>query len=113
MARYVILEHDWPEQHYDLMLEVNHTLKTWRIARLFDAAEQEALQLPDHRLEYLNYEGPVSGNRGTVKRVQQGTCLISKRDEAEWNVELTGSAVRQIRLLQIDGLNWKLLVDAA
>ena len=30
-------------------------------------------QLPDHRLVYLDYQGPVSGNRGNVSRVLDGT----------------------------------------
>ena len=29
-------------------------------------------RLPDHRPLYLNYEGPISGDRGNVKRVQSG-----------------------------------------
>lgn len=30
-------------------------------------------QLPEHRLVYLDYQGPVSGNRGSVSRVLDGT----------------------------------------
>ena len=33
------------------------------------AAAFEAERLPDHRRVYLEYEGPVSSNRGTVRRV--------------------------------------------
>ncbi|WP_146439947.1 hypothetical protein [Crateriforma conspicua] len=31
-----------------------------------------ATRLPDHRTKYLEYEGPISGNRGSVRRVDSG-----------------------------------------
>jgi len=31
-----------------------------------------AKQLPDHRAIYLSYEGPISGNRGTVTQLLKG-----------------------------------------
>jgi hypothetical protein len=34
--------------------------------------EVTADKLPDHRLAYLEYEGPVSGDRGTVRRLDRG-----------------------------------------
>jgi hypothetical protein len=59
--------------HWDLMLESGDVLHTWALAaepapNLPIAAEQ----LPDHRLIYLDYEGPISGNRGTVTRWDAG-----------------------------------------
>jgi hypothetical protein len=45
--------------------------------------------LPDHRPEYLDYEGPVAGNRGRVRRLARGvvtalhTCACDR-------IELTG-----------------------
>ena len=35
-----------------------------------------ATRLPDHRLAYLEYEGPVSGNRGVVRRIDSGKYEI-------------------------------------
>ena len=32
--------------------------------------------LPPHRRAYLDYQGPVSGNRGHVRRIAAGNCLI-------------------------------------
>ena len=40
----------------------------------------EAVPLPDHRLFYLDYEGPVSGNRGTVSRWDQGYYQVLAED---------------------------------
>lgn len=82
MPRYVILRHEFPSghprgSHWDLMLEVNAVLKTWALSSLPAVGCQlEALQLPDHRLEYLDYEGDVSRDRGRVQRVDCGTYAL-------------------------------------
>jgi hypothetical protein len=73
MPRFVILEHDHPTLHWDLMLEAGETLQTWRLTAPPGGDAIEATQLGDHRHMYLDYEGPVSGNRGTVKRWDAGT----------------------------------------
>src|SRR5262245_19855613 len=71
--RYVILHHDHPAPHYDLMLEQGDTLRTWRLpvppssGQTLPAAASFA-----HRLAYLDYEGPVSGDRGHVLRWDRG-----------------------------------------
>ncbi|HZZ78671.1 MAG TPA: DNA polymerase ligase N-terminal domain-containing protein [Gemmataceae bacterium] len=74
MPRFVILEHDHPSLHWDLMLEAGDVLQAWRLAAPPTESDAvEATQLGDHRRAYLDYEGPVSGNRGTVKRWDAGT----------------------------------------
>ena len=81
--RFVFLFHDGFDvstraPHYDLMLESNGVLKTWALAEdpfqrsSAGHAKQNAKKLPDHRVMYLDYEGPVSDNRGTVSRVARG-----------------------------------------
>jgi hypothetical protein len=71
--RFVILEHDHPVVHWDLMLDGGAALQTWRLAQapVFDVWI-DATALGDHRRAYLDYEGPVTGNRGTVKRWDAG-----------------------------------------
>ena len=60
--------------HFDLMLETEEGLRTWAMGLLPTAGKScGAIELPLHRAEYLTHEGPVSGGRGTVKRVMQGT----------------------------------------
>src|SRR5437764_266524 len=74
MPRYVILEHDHPRRHWDLMLEAGGALCTWRLeAWPRDGVQIRAELIGDHRLAYLDYEGPVSGNRGRVERRDEGT----------------------------------------
>jgi hypothetical protein len=79
MPRFVILEHDHPFLHWDLMLESGDVLRTWRLRAKPQASpplavlQVSAELLGDHRKAYLDYEGPVSGNRGHVKRWDAGT----------------------------------------
>ena len=62
MPRYVILEHETTGgSHFDFMLETGGTLKTWSISQPpLNGVEMDAEALPDHRLAYLDYEGPIS-----------------------------------------------------
>ena len=79
MPRFVVLRHEFPESasrqsHWDVMFETEGALRTWAIRRMPDESEsQSADALADHRLEYLTYEGPVSGERGSVTRWDAGT----------------------------------------
>ncbi len=73
MGRFVILEHNWDGVHWDLMLERGEVLRTWAIdAPIVAGVELPARALADHRRLYLEYEGPISGARGTVRRVEEG-----------------------------------------
>jgi hypothetical protein len=55
------------------MLDQGELLATWALP-LPPALEHvlPARALPDHRRDYLDYEGPVSGNRGSVVRWDEG-----------------------------------------
>jgi hypothetical protein len=91
MARFVILEHDQPHRHYDLMLQAGDVLWTWRLPRLPQVGDVlDAERVSDHRLVYLEYEGPISGNRGTVIRREQGTLTWLRQEENCVEVRLDG-----------------------
>ena len=95
MPRFVILEHDWPRRHWDLMLEAGGRLRTWRLtAPLAAGAEVEAEPIGDHRVHYLDYEGPVSGNRGSVVRWDQGDFEWRRNDSESVAVNLAGLRCR-------------------
>ncbi len=77
MPRFVILRHTVPRDslrgdHWDLMFEIGGVLRTWAVDGLPAAGSVAALRLPDHRLAYLNLEGEISGNRGSVTRWDRG-----------------------------------------
>jgi len=74
MPRFVILKHDHPSLHWDFMLEAGQVLRTWRLHAPPTAGNPcEVSHSFDHRLVYLDYEGPISGGRGSVKRWDNGT----------------------------------------
>ena len=75
-GRFVVLEHDHPTLHWDLMLEVDGVLRTWRLASPPTLGVVAGQPLADHRLVYLDYEGPISGARGAVQRWDRGTYLL-------------------------------------
>jgi len=81
MPRFVILRHDAPRGlHFDFMLERGGVLVTWALREPPEpGAEITGEALFDHRLEFLDYQGPLSGGQGSVTRWDRGTF-----DEIEW-----------------------------
>ena len=47
-----------------------------------------ATRLANHRLEYLDYEGPVSGDRGNVVRILAGECFLRCQADDEFGFDL-------------------------
>jgi hypothetical protein len=77
--RYAILHHTGvPAPHYDLVFELTPggRLATWRSPDWPVQSGTLVERLADHRLAYLDYEGPVSDNRGHVARVLGGTLRL-------------------------------------
>ena len=111
MPRFVILEHDHPFLHWDLMLEAGAVLQTWRLAAAPDVgvAPIEATALGDHRALYLDYEGPVSGKRGTVKRWDAGVFTETPASTAATRILiLEGMRVfGRCRLRHVEGSSWR------
>ena len=112
--RFVILRHDSPQGvHFDFMLESGGAMKTWSLAQPPQAGMEIACEaLPDHRLAYLDYEGPISGGRGSVARWDRGVFTIQRQSEAEWVVELTGERLAGKAILcrsADDPKRWRLL----
>ena len=73
MPRFVVLEHDWPTRHWDFLLEAGDVLRAWRLLAEPGAGTVLAEPNADHRLLYLDFEGPLSGGRGRVWRWDAGT----------------------------------------
>jgi len=74
MPRFALLRHDSPRgRHWDLLLEFGPVLRTWELTELpRPGREMVCRALPDHRPVYLDYEGPISGGRGSVVREEGG-----------------------------------------
>ena len=87
--RYVVLHHTgYGEPHYDLMFETaaGSPLATWRSATWPTISNLTALA--DHRSAYLDYEGPVSNNRGQVRRAVAGTHTILEHTPQRLHIQL-------------------------
>lgn len=112
MPRFVILEHDHPFLHWDLMLECGEVLRTWRLtAAPAPGLCVSAKAIGDHRRAYLDYEGPVSGNRGKVMRWEWGEYageLPAEIDAGEQvEIELRGGKHQgRARLQHVTANEW-------
>ncbi|MFO0916183.1 MAG: DNA polymerase ligase N-terminal domain-containing protein [Pirellulales bacterium] len=119
-GRFVIHYHQLPPDsprpsHWDLMFELHGQLATWALERPPTEAHPETInarRLDDHRLAYLDYEGPVSGGRGTVTRYDSG--------DFDWSWPATTRASGSLRGQRLQGtfqlvaqtdepLNWQFL----
>jgi hypothetical protein len=137
MPRFVLLYHDCPPDyerasHWDFMLESGDVLRTWALERLphdWQAARSRtsvvypncpslaadntvaAMQLSDHRRDYLEKEGLLSGGRGTVIRVAAGTYGSEDEMPGNWQVVLASDEIATIVLLlqsEADEKRWTL-----
>lgn len=109
MPRFVVLEHDHPVLHWDLMLECGPVLRTWRLAEPPAAGKTiHAEALADHRLHYLDYEGPVSGGRGCVKGYLGGTYDLVSETPDMIEVDCHSDSTARLKLTRIRDNDWYL-----
>ena len=86
--------------HWDLVVEVpgQERLATWRLSEnpIGMGAAIAAERIADHRRIYLEYEGPLSGGRGWVRRVDGGDAQLCISGDIEGQVllELHGHLLR-------------------
>jgi hypothetical protein len=110
--RFVILHHRLDHgEHWDLMLEQGEVLLTWQLLR--DPTDPAGYPIParrigDHRKAYLDYEGPLTGDRGTVRRVDSGTVEFEENTPQYCRFMLGGNRLWGTFLLRQDAQGWTL-----
>jgi hypothetical protein len=111
MPRFVLLRHECPPDfkpsHWDFMLEAEGVLRTWELHELptswlaaiaephsTETRSVAATRLADHRMVYLDYEGPLTENRGSVSRVAAGSFEVIDSSSQHLAVALRGAALQ-------------------
>ena len=90
------------------MLEKEAGLRSWRLSREADVGGKiDAIPLPEHRIAYLDYEGPVGGNRGSVTRWDFGNYQTLTESVGFLEVELQGNRLKgRATIVRRDDGNW-------
>lgn len=121
-----------PADHFDWLIETpyppgttptddDRTLLCFRCAQRPDIliARGEpftAERLADHRRLYLHYEGELSDNRGTVKRVAKGLVLLYMQNSDCFWIETRfagdGYCILAVMRLAVQGASWRFTPEA-
>jgi hypothetical protein len=125
VLRFALLRHTLPEgserlSHWDLLLERDGVALTWALEVLpapwQPGAKDDcvvARRLADHRLLYLDFEGPLSNDRGHVARLAWGGCqwLCHSRERMEVQLTCAAWTVHSLLIPTDNGDEWHLTVQ--
>ena len=113
--RFVVLFHetlasDQRPTHWDLMLEEDSLLATWALdCEPTPTASDSGIacaQLAAHRKQYLDYEGPISQNRGHVTQWDSGTFEWMDRRDGFAAFKLAGEKLQGDYELSEQSRSW-------
>jgi len=112
VLKFVVQEHTTPEGvHWDLMLEQDGTLATFRLER--EPAhclshEVRAEKIFDHPMRFLTHEGPVQKGAGKVRIVDSGVYQRRDREDRLWVLDMKGAVLCGVFSLdQVADVEWR------
>jgi bifunctional non-homologous end joining protein LigD len=110
--QFVVQEHRrGDEVHWDLMLEGQGTLATYRVplpAEKITADPVIVEKIVDHDLKFLTYEGPVNKGLGTVRIVDSGEFEMIEKTEKTLRLHIEGKILcGEFAFERIEGDRWQ------
>ncbi|MEW5946677.1 MAG: DNA polymerase ligase N-terminal domain-containing protein [bacterium] len=93
--RFVVHKHQASRLHYDFRLEVDGALKSWAVPKGVPetpGARRLAVQVDDHDLDYITFEGVIEEGygAGTVEIWDTGTYALEDRKPGKLVFEMKG-----------------------
>lgn len=100
MSRFVVHEHHARRLHWDLRLEMDNVLKSWAVSKeppLEHGIKRLAIQVEDHDLEYINFQGTIPEGHygaGEVRIWDSGDYTLEGRGDDRMQVVFKGRKLR-------------------
>ncbi len=113
-GRFVVQEHFASHHHYDFRLEMDGVLKSWAVPKEVPHVKKVkrlAVQVDDHNLSYISFEGEIAEGLYGAGRVQiydAGTYYLLDRKDDRLKVTLLGEKLEGVyELIRLqDPKNW-------
>ena len=116
LKKFVVQRHQKESEpaHWDLMLEREGILETYRLAsppEKWGKEAIEAVKIFDHPLKFLSYEGIVNKGKGRVDIADCGTYRLIEKNETQKRILFAGKVLRgEFQLCLIKEDRWKLTI---
>jgi len=99
MPKFVVQEHKARNLHWDFRLEMDRVLKSWAVPKqppLVQGIKRLAVQVEDHALSYINFEGEIAEGygAGTVKIWDSGTYDLESKHAEKIVIVLHGKKLK-------------------